>query len=713
MASASVEKSRLYKDLPLAIDPFSIRLLQINNSRPEDKTKRNWSVPISLNMQTFPLGTAPPFRCLSYVWGNPEMHSIFVNGQLLRITKNLLGFLRRLRAGSSRPDGWVWVDAICIDQSDVVERTQQVKKMGAIYSRADIVMAWLGWAWDRQGDGSDNGRNPLAPEVEYASEYAVDLLVLIANQLRAYIANGGKVWSENFSRYALDDPAMYTMLNIKAQSFKTWRALMALLDRQWFQRAWIVQEAALAKNVVVMIGDKVVAWDDVVQTCVFLQASGWAFGMMHVIDPNDYRVPYGYQGLHFASLRAVCRLEHALPSLGSVISLPSSVFPTLPPSTVSQAQAFDFLAQFIISTRPFAASDLRDKVFAPLAMVRQALAAHKVDLPDPDYTVLMQTVYNETTALIIEHSSDLYLLSEVEDRSAKKTQGLLSWVPDYALTTHSPFNEIPGVNFNALADRRKQCTIDRRTGSLSLTGCYLDTIKAMPANALDEMFNRDAFVPLVDFCITNMDHYGDYRAEVLWRTLIADNDGTTSPASADAAAGFKRILELKIAIVHHGDRLKDNLERLPDSTWAAYANFDALRALAPAAEAAIPSTIELAAFAERWRLIMTRALLFAEAKEVAGPSAVIALAAGRVYARRQLMVTESGIVGLVPVSSRKGDQVWFLEGGKMGYVLRPTSGSDDRDTRKTFTFMGEAYVHGYMRGELLIEERTFDEIVIR
>ncbi|OQN98463.1 hypothetical protein B0A48_15733 [Cryoendolithus antarcticus] len=488
---------------------------------------------------------------------------------------------------------------------------------------------------------------------------------------------------------------------------------MALLDRQWFNRAWIVQEAALAKNIVVIIGDRVVAWDDVVQTCVFLQASGWAFGMMHVIDPTGYRVPYGYQGLHFASLRAVCRLEHAPPSLGSAISLPSSVFPTLPPSTVGQAQALDFLAQFIISTRPFAASDLRDKVFAPLAMVRQALALYNVDLPDPNYTVLVQTVYNETTALIIAHSSDLYLLSEVEDRCATKTQGLLSWVPDYALTTHSPFNEIPGVNFNALPGRNKRCLVDRRTGSLTLTGCYFDTIQAMPANTLDEMFNRDAFVPLIDFCIMRMGHYGDGRAEVLWRTIIADNDGTTSPPSADAAAGFRRILELKIAIVHHGDRLRDDIEPLSDATWTTYANFDELRALAPAAEAAIPSTTELAAFAERWRLIMTRALPFAEAKEVAGPSAMIALAAGRVYARRRLMVTESGIVGLGPVSSRKGDQVWFLEGGKMGYVLRPISGLDDRDSRKTFTFVGEAYVHGYMRGEVLTQERTFEEIVIR
>ncbi|OQO03942.1 hypothetical protein B0A48_10584 [Cryoendolithus antarcticus] len=674
MASASVEKSRLYEDVPLAAVPFSIRLLQINNSRPEDKSKGNWSVPISLNMQTFPLDAAPPFRCLSYVWGNPELHSIFVNGQLHRITKNLLGFLRRLRAGSSRPDGWVWVDSICIDQGDAVERTQQVKEMGAIYSKADMVMAWLGWEWDRQGNGSDNGRNPLAPEVEYASEYAVDLLVLIAKQLRAYVAKGGKAWSKNFSQYALDDPAMYTMLDITAQSFKTWRALMAVLDRQWFQRAWIVQEAALAKNLVVIIGDRVVAWDDVVQTCIFLQASGWAFGMMHVIDPTGYRVPYGYQGLHFASLRAVCRLEHAPHSLGNVISLPSSVFPTLPPPTVSQAQAFDFLAQFIISTRPFAASDLRDKVFAPLAMVRQALAPYSVNLPDPNYTVL---------------------------------------VPDYSLTTHSPFNEIPGVNFNAPPGRNKQCTIDRRTGSLTLTGCYFNSIEAMPSNTLDEMFNRDAFVPLIDFCIAHMAHYGNDRAEALWRTLIADNDSTSSPASAEAAAGFKRILELKIAIVHHGDRLKDNLEQLSDSTWAAYDNFDQLRALAPAAETAIPSTSELAAFAERWRLIMTRVLPFAEAKEVAGPSAVIALAAGRVYARRQLMVTQSGIVGLVPVSSQKGDQMWFLEGGKMGYVLRPTSGLDVRDTRKTFTFVGEAYIHGFMTGEVLAEERTFEEIVIR
>ena len=39
---------------------------------------------------------------------------------------------------------YFWIDAICIQQSDVSERNHQVRMMGLIYKRAAFVLAWLG-----------------------------------------------------------------------------------------------------------------------------------------------------------------------------------------------------------------------------------------------------------------------------------------------------------------------------------------------------------------------------------------------------------------------------------------------------------------------------------------------------------------------------------------------------------------------------------------
>jgi hypothetical protein len=55
--------------------------------------------------------------------------------------------------------------------------------------------------------------------------------------------------------------------------------------------------------------------------------------------------------------------------------------------------------------------------------------------------------------------------------------------------------------------------------------------------------------------------------------------------------------------------------------------------------------------------------------------------------------TDSGYLGLAPQGSIAGDAVWIVQGGKVPFVLRPTG-------EGSFRFVGEAYVHGRMFGEM-------------
>ena len=50
--------------------------------------------------------------------------------------------MNRLRL--RRDSRLVWIDAICIDQSSIPERNQQVTHMGEIYTKARRVAVWLG-----------------------------------------------------------------------------------------------------------------------------------------------------------------------------------------------------------------------------------------------------------------------------------------------------------------------------------------------------------------------------------------------------------------------------------------------------------------------------------------------------------------------------------------------------------------------------------------
>lgn len=87
------------------------------------------------------------YEALSYTWGGTELSaSVKMKGRTLNVTENLYLALQHLRLQET--DRIIWVDAICIDQSNIRERGHQVQQMGTVYSRADRVIIWLGTATD-------------------------------------------------------------------------------------------------------------------------------------------------------------------------------------------------------------------------------------------------------------------------------------------------------------------------------------------------------------------------------------------------------------------------------------------------------------------------------------------------------------------------------------------------------------------------------------
>jgi hypothetical protein len=83
------------------------------------------------------------YEALSYVWGidQPD-HAILCGGERLLITTNCAIALRRFRRKTTTRI--LWVDSICINQSSISERNNQVKLMKDIYSLAQQVLVWVG-----------------------------------------------------------------------------------------------------------------------------------------------------------------------------------------------------------------------------------------------------------------------------------------------------------------------------------------------------------------------------------------------------------------------------------------------------------------------------------------------------------------------------------------------------------------------------------------
>jgi hypothetical protein len=160
---------------------------------------------------------------------------------LYDITKNLECALRYLRYKES--PRVLWVDAICINQNDLAEMSEQVPKMGEIYSRAMKVYAWLGEA-DRQIDCvfdvlqefRDRKREAKFPTHFDAAEQLSFYRQLFCD---IYQDKAGTLPEQS----DLDDDMLHEEFN--------WR------------RVWIVQELILAKVVVVCCGDKFIDFDDI------------------------------------------------------------------------------------------------------------------------------------------------------------------------------------------------------------------------------------------------------------------------------------------------------------------------------------------------------------------------------------------------------------------------------------------------------------------
>lgn len=242
-----------YKPLP---SPTSIRLLELLPS--EDRRV------VRCSLKAFELEDVPPFRALSYTWGTPLMrlkpmlsnerqiqaitlqsakstshhdrnsliysesvspggtrrHSIICDGGIIKVTTNLKDALRMLASSvvsqhaPSEPS-YYWIDALCMDQQNVLERNAQVAKMADIYQRAQSVVVWLG----------------------KEDEYTMDALTTIER----VSAIPEEVWTSipYTSFYEPGQMTAYHHPKLPNLSYHNWLGFIALINRPWFKRAWV------------------------------------------------------------------------------------------------------------------------------------------------------------------------------------------------------------------------------------------------------------------------------------------------------------------------------------------------------------------------------------------------------------------------------------------------------------------------------------------
>ena len=200
------------------------------------------------------------YEALSYTWDS-QVFSQFVwcNGQVLPITHNLSCALQRLRyPDTSR---MLWVDAICINQADISERTQQVGIMKSIYNRATQTIAWLG-------------------EDDEYTERAFELVDMINRDALPSDVGLRAEPGAIFDKQAMDD------IGLPHFPSDRWEALARLFERPYFQRVWIIQELAASSNEVARCGNLTIHWSQIEYVARLLMTTGWVKALQKLYGPR-------------------------------------------------------------------------------------------------------------------------------------------------------------------------------------------------------------------------------------------------------------------------------------------------------------------------------------------------------------------------------------------------------------------------------------------
>ncbi|KAK0837455.1 hypothetical protein LTR03_012777 [Friedmanniomyces endolithicus] len=313
-------------------------------------------------------GPSVNYVAFSYVWGNPSNRSgIIINGRSIGIPTNLGRALRQIRSQNAAVS--LWADAICIDQRNIMERNQQVAIMLDIYGAATSVFAWLG------------------PETKST---AVGMQIL-KHLLEVKPGTGGP-------------------------------GVADIAERDYFKRMWVVQEAAVAAEVVLACGSHSISWKNHPSTVRQFERSVKLAG----ISPEWHQM--------------------GLADLEGILQLLQLQLETGPEAkALKRSKAPMGLLDTLYELRHRQVHDARDRYYALIGITGRRDAAALV----PDYRLSVEEVYSQVIKLVMMEESP-------KARSSLKQRG------GSLVELYQPLSKTPAVERSLQADRSKLAPSDAR-----------------------------------------------------------------------------------------------------------------------------------------------------------------------------------------------------------------------------------------------------------
>jgi hypothetical protein len=334
------------------------------------------------------LGAEPYYESISYTWADEngdatQSRILFITpgNNILKITSNCEAALRRFRFTNS--PRYVWIDSVCINQSNLFERSEQVQIMRRIYQNANRVLVYIG-----------------TPDKDDLEMY--DLLF------------GDMQWMQEYNQRTLSRGAtsfsVVPCIPIERalQNSSTEVALRKFFSFAWFRRIWIIQEVIVARQVALFFGPFEPDW------------SLFSLILITLSEPSGKTyVRTQYDGA-----------QDDINELVDLATLsPTSTEKHIPPVFRLNAKAINkngaSLLSLIDATRSCLATDPRDKIFALLGLVSHDSV---LPLPRADYTKTTEAVFVEAARYCVQSKASLDLLTLICPPYLSSTQW---WTPNF------------------------------------------------------------------------------------------------------------------------------------------------------------------------------------------------------------------------------------------------------------------------------------------
>ncbi|KAK7218970.1 hypothetical protein V2G26_006973 [Clonostachys chloroleuca] len=637
------------------IEKRQIRVLRIRSSSFFDD-------PLDGLVTVMPVDEPLGYNTLSYVWGSSEKTKLIKIGHcLVPITANLDLALRRFRA--QKTNGVIWTDAICINQADMAEKAAQVTMMRDIYKNSHMTYIYVG---------------------EHDDDVRVDLF---AKQVTS------------------------NQLGTDEENRLAGIAVQTLMNQPWFSRTWVIQEVAASALSIVMFGNTTIEFQLLRDRLNLSTGTASMHDDPFITSLGQIRqtklIARNFKPAHMANGRRFWlerqfgnqpEKEEQFRNIQEYFDVNFKPFPY---------PLLDLLESF----RNRELTDPRDKIYALLGLATDITYTHdgetaeikgqkNADPPQPDYSKSVSDVYYEYACFFIESGQwcDVLHSAALNRLGNTRLADLPSWVPDWTSSKSGVqskrFNELFGQYLYHAGglDSEAQVYVDRDTKSLSINAAVIDSVAYISEPwTLGEhrdglvMQTFDAFIANKVYC-QNGKHEGP--APFTIQNVILHNALNLVTDCEDCVKNFQLWLQyIAVAMVFKynrfsldiADESRSQYFELSNHCWQMFREGQTDNLKDPI-EQAFQNLFDPEPFLDcpEVKLLPDREYVH------------------EVIAHRRFCITENGRIGLVPLHAEVADVICIIRGGTTPYIIRPHE--------EDWHYIGDSYVRGVMRGEMLQSE---------